>query len=69
MECCVGADNEGTGIQGEPLGVIMAPGWLCLKGAAKMEERRSRARAFIAWHNGHGEREERGWNKYNRKTL
>jgi hypothetical protein len=26
LECCVGADNEGNGIQGEPLGVIIPPG-------------------------------------------
>ena len=38
--------------------LLFRRGWLCLKGAAKMEERRSRARAFIAWHNGHGETEE-----------
>jgi hypothetical protein len=30
--------------------LLFRRGWLCLKGAAKVEERRSRARAFIAWH-------------------
>ena len=59
MECCVGADNEGKGIQGEPPGVVIPPGDVVFeRSSVDGGEEEQSARAFIAWHNGHGEREE-----------
>ncbi len=63
MECCVGADNKGNGIQGEPLGVIIPPGVVEFERSSEGggEEEQS-ARAFIAWHGGMARRRGLGTN-------